>query len=58
VPADPDVLVRVYCPHQAQGAVVWLYGGGWVVGNQDTEDLAPATKRLLLFSWRTRLQRP
>ncbi|MEU9116448.1 alpha/beta hydrolase [Streptomyces sp. NPDC048483] len=37
VPADPDVPVRVYRPHQAQGAVIWLHGGGWVVGDLDTE---------------------
>ncbi|MFI7441886.1 alpha/beta hydrolase [Nonomuraea indica] len=37
VPADPDVPVRIYRPHQAQGAVVWLHGGGWVMGNLDTE---------------------
>jgi acetyl esterase len=37
VPADPDVPVRIYRPQQAQGAVVWLHGGGWVVGDLDTE---------------------
>jgi acetyl esterase len=37
VPADPDVEVRVYRPRDAQGAVVWLHGGGYVVGNLDTE---------------------
>jgi acetyl esterase/lipase len=37
VPADPDVSVRIYRPHQAQGAVVWLHGGGFVMGNLDTE---------------------
>jgi acetyl esterase len=37
VPADPDVAVRVYRPREAQGAVVWLHGGGYVVGNLDTE---------------------
>ncbi|MEU5049302.1 hypothetical protein [Streptomyces sp. NPDC021096] len=30
VPADLDVAVRVYRPHQAQGAIVWLHGGGGV----------------------------
>ncbi|MEU9144588.1 alpha/beta hydrolase [Streptomyces sp. NPDC048349] len=39
VPADPDVAVRIYRPHQARGAVVWLHGGGWVGGNLDTEHL-------------------
>lgn len=37
VPAQPDVPVRVYRPHQAQGAVVWLHGGGGVFGDLDTE---------------------
>ena len=37
VPADPDVPVRIYRPRHAQGAVIWLHGGGWVMGNLDTE---------------------
>jgi acetyl esterase len=37
VPADPDVPVRIYRPHLAQGAVVWLHGGGFVMGDLDTE---------------------
>src|ERR1700754_2261726 len=37
VPADPDVPVRIYRPRQAQGALVWLHGGGWVMGDLDTE---------------------
>jgi acetyl esterase len=37
VPADPDVAVRLYRPHQAQGAIVWLHGGGFVMGDLDTE---------------------
>ncbi|MER8219959.1 alpha/beta hydrolase [Streptomyces sp. NPDC094143] len=37
VPGDPDVPVRVYRPHQAHGAVVWLHGGGFVMGGLDTE---------------------
>ncbi|KOV81401.1 alpha/beta hydrolase [Nocardia sp. NRRL S-836] len=37
VPADPAVPVRVYRPHDAQGAVIWLHGGGWVVGDVVTE---------------------
>ena len=37
VPAEPDVPVRIYRPRQAQGAVVWLHGGGWMMGNLDTE---------------------
>ncbi|MFG1688887.1 alpha/beta hydrolase [Nonomuraea sp. NPDC049269] len=39
VPADPDVAVRIYRPRQAQGAVVWLHGGGFVMGDLDTEHL-------------------
>ncbi|MDT0343908.1 alpha/beta hydrolase [Streptomyces litchfieldiae] len=37
VPADPDVAVRVYRPHRARGAVIWLHGGGFVMGDVDTE---------------------
>ncbi|HEX8858924.1 MAG TPA: alpha/beta hydrolase [Actinomycetes bacterium] len=37
LPADPDVAVRIYRPHRAQGAVVWLHGGGFVMGDLDTE---------------------
>ncbi|MCX5380517.1 alpha/beta hydrolase [Streptomyces sp. NBC_00091] len=40
VPADPDVPVRVYRPQgaqSAQGAIVWLHGGGGVFGDLDTE---------------------
>ncbi|MEV6206937.1 alpha/beta hydrolase [Kitasatospora sp. NPDC051914] len=37
VPGDPDVPVRIYRPHRAQGAVVWLHGGGFVMGGLDTE---------------------
>jgi acetyl esterase/lipase len=37
VPADPDVTVRIYRPHQAQGAIVWLHGGGFVMGDLEIE---------------------
>ncbi|MBT2467416.1 alpha/beta hydrolase [Streptomyces sp. ISL-66] len=37
VPADPPVPVRIYRPHRAQGAIVWLRGGGLVMGDLDTE---------------------
>ncbi|MFF4490048.1 alpha/beta hydrolase [Streptomyces sp. NPDC001544] len=37
VPADPGVPVRIYRPRQAQGAVVWLHGGGFVFGGLDAE---------------------
>ncbi|MGW1195437.1 alpha/beta hydrolase [Streptomyces sp. NPDC002536] len=37
VSADPEVAVRIYRPHRAQGAIVWLHGGGFVMGNLDTE---------------------
>ncbi|MEV4171185.1 alpha/beta hydrolase [Nonomuraea sp. NPDC049709] len=37
VAADPDVPVRIYRPHLAQGAIVWLHGGGFVMGDVDTE---------------------
>src|SRR4029450_4690938 len=42
--ADPGVAVRIYRPHQAQGAIVWLHGGGFVMGDLDTEH--PAATRL------------
>jgi acetyl esterase len=44
VPADPGVAVRIYRPHQARGAIVWLHGGGFVMGDLDTEH--PAATRL------------
>ena len=37
VPADPDVAVRIYRPDQAQGCIVWLHGGGFVMGDLETE---------------------
>jgi acetyl esterase len=43
VPADPpasihDVPVRIYRPHGAPGgAIVWMHGGGFVMGDLDTE---------------------
>ncbi|MFI9237176.1 alpha/beta hydrolase [Streptomyces cinnamoneus] len=37
VPGDPDVPVRIYRPHAAQGAIVWLHGGGFCTGDLDTE---------------------
>jgi acetyl esterase/lipase len=37
VPGDPDVPVRIYRPHQAQGSIVWLHGGGFVMGDLETE---------------------
>jgi len=37
VPADPEVPVRIYRPYRSHGAVVWLHGGGFVMGDLDTE---------------------
>lgn len=37
VPADPAVPVRIYRPHGAQGALIWLHGGGMFFGDLDTE---------------------
>jgi acetyl esterase/lipase len=37
VPGDPDVPVRIYRPHLAQGVIVWLHGGGFVMGDLETE---------------------
>jgi Arc/MetJ-type ribon-helix-helix transcriptional regulator len=43
VPADPDVAARIYRPHRAQCAIVWLHGGGFVMGDLDTEHPAAAS---------------
>jgi acetyl esterase len=37
VPAHPHVPVRIYRPHRAHGAIVWLHGGGFVMGDLRTE---------------------
>lgn len=37
VPGDPEVAIRVYRPLDAPGAIIWLHGGGWVMGDLDTE---------------------
>jgi acetyl esterase len=37
VPAHPVVPVRIYRPRDAQGAIVWLHGGGFVMGGLDVE---------------------
>jgi acetyl esterase/lipase len=37
VPADPDVPVRIYRPLRAHGAILWLHGGGFVMGDLETE---------------------
>jgi acetyl esterase len=37
VPGNPDVPVRIYRPHQAQGTIIWLHGGGFVMGGLDVE---------------------
>lgn len=38
VPADPEVAVRIYRPQREPGpAIVWLHGGGFVMGDLDTE---------------------
>lgn len=37
VPADPEVAVRIYRPRGARGAIVWLHGGAWVMGDLKTE---------------------
>jgi acetyl esterase len=49
IPGDGnDVPVRVYTPHDAIGGnaplLLWLHGGGWVIGDLDTAD---ATARAL-----------
>lgn len=37
VPADPGVPVRIYRPQDARGAIIWLHGGGFVMGDLETE---------------------
>jgi len=37
VPGEPDVPVRIYRPRTAQGAIVWMHGGGWAMGDLNTE---------------------
>jgi acetyl esterase len=37
VPAHPNVPVRIYRPDGAQGGMVWLHGGGFVMGGLDVE---------------------
>ena len=37
VSADPDVAVRIYRPCQARGGIIWLHGGGFVMGDLETE---------------------
>ncbi len=38
VPADPDVPVRIYRPRDARGAMIWLHGGGWVMGGIESDE--------------------
>ena len=37
VPGHPDIPVRVYQPAEPVGAILWLRGGGFVMGDLDTE---------------------
>lgn len=37
VPADPGVPVRIYRPEGAHGTIVWMRGGGWILGDLDSE---------------------
>jgi acetyl esterase/lipase len=48
VAGEVDVPVRVYRPPGAVGALVWLHGGGWVMGDLGTEH--PWASRLALMS--------
>ncbi len=48
VPANPAVPVRIYRPDDAHGAIVWLHGGGFVMGTLDTEH--PWAARLATLS--------
>lgn len=55
VPGDADVPVRLYYPQGAPNpapAIVYIHGGGWVLGNPDTHDritriLADRTKAVV-----------
>lgn len=48
VPGEVDIPIRVYTPEGAVGGsaplLLWLHGGGWVIGDLDTAD---ATARAL-----------
>ncbi|NEC14059.1 alpha/beta hydrolase [Streptomyces sp. SID8014] len=48
VAAGTDVPVRIYSPRRARGAIVWLHGGSWVMGDLDTEH--PWAARLAALS--------
>jgi acetyl esterase/lipase len=37
IPGHPSVPVRIYRPRDAHGAIVWLHGGGFVMGSVDVE---------------------
>jgi acetyl esterase len=37
VEVDP-ICVRVYRPEDARGAVLWIHGGGWIMGNLTSYD--------------------
>jgi acetyl esterase/lipase len=39
LPGDPEVPVRIYRPHNARGAIIWLHGGGFILGDLDSEHL-------------------
>ncbi|WP_194818985.1 alpha/beta hydrolase [Nocardia sp. XZ_19_385] len=43
VPGEPEVPIRIYRPQDANGAIVWLHGGGFVMGDLDTEQPWAAT---------------
>src|SRR3712207_3781179 len=37
VEVDP-ICVRLYRPEDARGAILWIHGGGWVMGNLTSYD--------------------
>ncbi|MEU8894782.1 alpha/beta hydrolase [Nocardia sp. NPDC048505] len=43
VPGEPAVPIRIYRPQEARGAIVWLHGGGFVMGDLETEHPWAAT---------------
>ncbi len=45
VPAGPDVPVRIYRPQRAQGVIVWLHGGGFVMGDLENSPSSMTGRR-------------
>ena len=37
---DPDVGLRIFKPDRISGVLLWIHGGGWVLGRADLQDEA------------------